>query len=190
MIRLVLCLSSVLTALALAALPLAEPAHAQDRTRTGRSRVELAFDHGYGFGTEGDFAELSVDARLYAPFGLGVALRAGVASRLFSNAVGVDLGLAYRLDLSAGEHAGLQLALTLGPSVARGPFDGGQVWAFGGWAMVHLDFWYRNFFVGVGASGHAMWADRMGENGLEGAPRTDALMTLTPTIRVGGEFGL
>lgn len=185
MIRVVLSITSVLAALALVA-----PASAQDRSATGRSRLELAFDHGYGASTEGDYAEVSVDARLYAPFGLGAVVRTGAATQLFSNALAMDLGVAYRLDLAAGEHAGLQLALALGPALARGPFDGGEVWAFGGWAMLHLDFWYRNFFVGLGVSGHAVWASRDGEENLEGPPRTGAVMTLTPTLRVGGEWGL
>lgn len=173
-----------------ASLALASVAHAQDRTRTGRARMELAFDHGYGLGSEGEYAELAVDARLYAPFGLGVALRTGLATQLFSNALAIDLGPAYRLDLVAGEHAGLQLALAAGPSVARGPFDGGDVWAFGLFGMLHLDFWYRNFFVGLGASAHGLWPTRAGEDQLEGTPRTDPIWTFTPTIRIGGEWGL
>jgi hypothetical protein len=180
----------LVVSLVLASAALASSAHAQDRSRSGRSRMELAFDHGYGVSSEGEYAELAVDARLYAPFGLGLVVRTGLATQLFSNAVALDLGLAYRVDLVAGDHAGLQLALAAGGSAARGPFDGGDVWALGVVGMLHLDFWYRNFFVGIGASSHALWPIRAGEDQLEGTPRTDPLWTLTPTIRIGGEWGL
>ncbi|MCB9598598.1 MAG: hypothetical protein H6719_38135 [Sandaracinaceae bacterium] len=185
MTRPIACLSLVIASLALA-----PPALAQDRNATGRSRMELSFDHGYGFGSEGEFVELAADGRVYAPFGLGVVARAGLATRVFSNALALDLGAAYRLDLVDTPHAGLQLAIAVGPSVARGPFDGGEVWAFGGWSMLHLDFWYRNFFVGLGATGHLMATTREGSDVVDGNPRSAPILTLTPMIRIGGEWGL
>lgn len=148
--------------------------------------MELALDVGAGPSTEGVYGELAADLRLWAPFGLGGVLRVGGATTGFSNAFAADLGVAGRLDLHSEEHLGLQLAGALGPSVAYGPFDAGNVSAFGGWAMVHVDFWYRNLIVGIGVSGHAMIAERHGQ--ADG--RDDAILSLAPTIRVGGEWGL
>lgn len=148
--------------------------------------MELAFDHGYGVSTEGDYAELGADLRLWAPFGLGVVLRTGVASNGMSTAAAADLGVGYRLDLVAIDHVGLQLAGVLGPSLAHGPFDHGKVAAFGGFAMLHLDFWYRNFFVGVGVSAHAMVSERYAQSDGRDAP----ILTLTPTLRIGADWGL
>ncbi len=173
-------------ALALCVLLLASSASAQDRSRSERARLELAFEVGYGGSSEGGFGELGGDLRLWAPNGAGVVLRTGLATTGFSNAFGVDLGAAYRLDLLSEEHLGLQLAGAIGPSVAYGPFDEGYVAAYGGFAMIHLDFWYRNVLVGVGVSAHAMAPERHMQ--LEG--RDDPILTLTPLIRIGGDWGL
>lgn len=167
---------TVLVALACSLTATAPIASAQDRSRSGRSRMELAFDHGYGASSEGGYAEIAADLRIYAPFGLGAVLRTGIASNLFSNALAADLGVAYRLDLVAEEHVGLQLAGAIGPSIAYDPFDQGNVTAFGGWAMVHLDFWHRNVFVGLGASAHALLGERHAEVEGRGAP----ILTLAP----------
>ncbi len=93
-------------------------AEAQDRSRSGRARLELSLDHGYGPSSEDGFGVLAADLRIHAPNGLGVALRTGIATQIFSNAFAIDLGVAYRLDLIAVEHAGLQLAGAIGPSLA------------------------------------------------------------------------
>lgn len=164
----------------------ASVASAQDRSRSHRARMELALDHGLGASTEGMYGELSADLRIFAPEGVGAVLRTGVATRGFSNAPAVDLGIAYRLDLFALDHVGLQLDGVIGPSVAYGPFDDGNVAAYGGWAMIHLDFWYRNMVVGLGVSAHAMLSERYGSP----QGRDSAILTITPTIRIGGDWGL
>ena len=169
-------------------------AQARDRSTSGRSRLELSFDHGYGFATEGQYVELAADLRLYAPFGLGAVLRTGAAVQGPSNALALDVGVAGRFDLLSYEHFGLQLGGALGPSLAAGPFDGGNVLAFGGWALVNLDFWFRNFFVGLGVSGHALVSERYGQEAEPGSidppGRTDPILSLTPLIRIGGDWGL
>lgn len=161
-------------------------ASAQDRSRTGRARLELALDLGYGGGSDGGYVEIGADLRLSAPFGLGVVLRTGLATNGFSNALAADLGIAYRLDLIQEEHLGVQVGAAVGPSVASGPFDQGEVLAYGGWAMIHLDFWYRNLLIGVGLSGHAM----VGERHAQPTGRDTPILTLAPMIRFGGEWGL
>lgn len=132
---------------ALALLLQALPAHAQDRSRSGRARLELSFDHGAGGSTEGPYGELAADLRLHTPEGFGAVLRTGIASNLLSYAFAIDLGVAQRFDLVAFDHVGLQLSVAGGPSIGEGPFDRGRVGAFGGWGMLHADLWYRNFFV-------------------------------------------
>jgi hypothetical protein len=164
-------------------------AHAQDRTRSGRARMELAFDHGLGWSGEasGDIhLELATDLRVYSPEGIGAAVRIGVASTGLSTALAADLGLAARFDLFAREHHGVQLGLGVGPSIARGPFDRGDVLALGGWAMVHLDFWFRNALFGIGVAGHALWTETSGQ----AYGRSDPIFAIAPTIRVGGDWGL
>lgn len=161
-------------------------AHAQSRSTTGRARMELSADHGVGFGTEGLYGELGTDLRLTAPDGFGAALRLGLASNGPSNALAVDLGATYRLDLFARPDWGVQAGLALGPSMAWGPFDQGQVTAWGGFAMLHLDVWVGRFFAGVGLSGHALLPERHAQ--MDG--RADPILTLAPTIRVGGDWGL
>lgn len=161
-------------------------ASAQDRSRSGRARLELALDHGYGGSSEGGYGEIAADLRLSAPNGIGAVLRTGLATQLFSNALGVDLGVAYRVDLAASDHVGVQLGGALGPSLSYGPFDGGWVVAYGGWAMLHLDLWFRNFLVGVGVSAHAMASARHGQEGGRAAP----ILTLAPLVRIGGDWGL
>ena len=163
-------------------LSVASVAGAEVRTATGRSRMELTFDHGLGFGTEGMFFELATDLRVYAPYGLGAVLRLGGAAQLMSIGWAAEVGVAYRVDLFTMERAGIQLGIALGPSVAYGPFDRGSVPAIGGWGMLHLDVWHRNIFVGIGVTGHALAP--------EGEQRTNPILTVTPTLRVGGEWGL
>jgi hypothetical protein len=160
----------------------ASSATAQVRTATGRSRMELAFDHGVGFGTEDMYFELAGDLRVYSPFGLGVVLRAGAATQIMSIAFAAEVGVAYRLDLLTTDRAGIQLGIALGPSVAYGPFDRGSVPAIGGWGMLHLDVWHRNIFVGIGVTGHALAP--------QGEQRVYPILTITPTLRVGGDWGL
>jgi hypothetical protein len=176
-----------LTVLALCALAaLGGTAHAQYRTTTQRGRLELAFDHGYGFSTEGDFLELGSDIRAYAPEGIGGAIRVGVAAQGLSNAFAADLGVALRTDLVATPRWGLQLAGAIGPSLAVGPFDGGRVMALGGFGMVHLDLWVGVLFVGIGVTGHALWSERHASpNG-----RADAVLSIAPTLRVGFDWGI
>ncbi len=178
----ILCLSLSCTA----ALFASAPARAQYRTTTERGRFELAFDHGYGFGTEGDYLELGTDIRGYAPSGLGAALRIGVAAQGLSNAVAADLGAALRVNLVSGVHSGLQLAGAVGPSLAIGPFDGGRVFAYGGWAMLHLNLWVGVFFVGLGVSAHALWSERHTEPNGRSAP----ILTIAPSLRVGFDWGV
>jgi len=173
---------------------LTSTAGAQDRTTSRRARLELSFDHGYGFSTEGSFIELAADLRLLSPDGIGVALRTGSAVQGLSNAHVIELGIAGRLNLFSLPHVGLQLGGAIGPSLACGPFDGGDVRAYGGWASLHLDLWHRNLFVGVGVSGHALLSDRHATQidplSIE-APRGDApILSLTPLIRLGGDWGL
>ncbi len=161
-------------------------ASAQDRSRSHRARMELVLDLGLGASTEGMYGEASGDLRLFSPDGVGAVLRTGVATRGFSNAPAVELGVAYRFDLLAAEHLGLQLTGVIGPSVAYGPFDDGNVAAYGGWAMLHLDFWYRNVVVGVGVTGHAM----LGERHEQTEGRASPILSIAPTLRIGGEWGL
>lgn len=163
------------------------PANAQStlpsfRSTSHRARMELGVDLGYGFGSEGDYLELATDFRVHAPFGLGAVVRFGVASRLLSNALAVDVGAAQRFDLVAGAHGGIQLALAAGLGTAYGPFgQHGDVAAYGGFGMVQLDFWTTHLFVGVGVSGHALLAE--GE-------RSDPILTVAPQVRLGGDWGL
>ena len=172
----------------------ANPAVAQDRTSTHRARMEVSLLAGYGGSSEGGYAELGFDARLYSPDGAGLVLRAGGAAQILSVALAVDVGVAYRVDLVGGEHAGLQLAMGFGPTIANGPFDRGNVWAGGGWAALHLDYWYRNMFVGLGASSRVLvsspGAGSRGDVQTRMEPRTDPVWTVTPTLRFGGEWGL
>jgi len=168
-------------------------AEVQDRSRSDRARLELSFDHGGGWSSEDAYGELALDLRIHAPMGLGVVLRAGLATQIFSNAGGLDLGAAYRVDLLAEEHVGVQLALAIGASVAYGPFDGGSVVAAGGFAMLHLDVWYRSVFVGLGVSSHALLSSRHGQAASrwgDDAGRADPILTVTPMLRIGGEWGL
>lgn len=192
------CGSRLAVLVVVSAIPLvATHAQAQDRSRSDRARLELSFDHGGGWSSEDAYGELALDLRLHAPvqasMSLGVVLRAGLATQLFSNAGAFDLGAAYRVDLLAEEHIGVQLALALGGSVAYGPFDGGNVVAAGGFAMLHLDLWYRSSFVGIGVSSHALLSSRHAEQASrwgDDAGRTDPIVTVTPMLRVGGEWGL
>ncbi|MBX3273424.1 MAG: hypothetical protein KF729_24385 [Sandaracinaceae bacterium] len=181
---------AALAALSLFLVP--ELAHAQLRTRatTGRARMELAFDHGYGLGTEGDYLELGVDLRVHAAEGIGAVVRGGLALAPFSIAYVVEAGLAYRLDLFSSEAFGVQLAVAAGPSFAYGPFDRGEVPALGGWAMLGLDLWHRNFLFGIGVAGHALGVLSDGGGDNYAAPREGPLLTITPTLRVGGDWGL
>lgn len=173
------------TTLVLFALVLAAPAAAQYRSESARARMEIAFDHGYGGGSEGGYAELAGDVRIWAPYGVGLIVRTGLASNVFSNAFAVDLGVGARVDLAHGSLGGLQLYGALGGSVAYGPFDG-YIPAFGGFAMAGLDLWHRNFFVGIAASAHALYA----EGHQDAGGRGDPIWTLAPMLRVGGDFGL
>lgn len=162
------------------------PAHAQDRSRSGRARLELSFDHGAGGSTEGPYGELAADLRLHAPEGFGAVLRTGIASNLLSYAFAIDLGVAQRFDLVAFDHVGLQLSVAGGASIEEGPFDRGRVGAFGGWGMLHADLWYRNFFVGVGAVGHVLATDsHQSETG-----RQEPVVSLAGVLRLGGDWGL
>jgi hypothetical protein len=165
---------------------LATSAHAEPRSTTGRSRLELALDHGYGFGTEGDFLEIGTDFRVHGPNGVGAALRVGVATTIVAIATVAEVGASFRFDLIERERWGLQLAAALGPTIAVGPFDGGRVTAIGGWSLVHLDLWVGVMFVGIGASGHALWSERHDQ--YEG--RSEPILTITPTLRVGFDWGV
>ncbi|MCA9607311.1 MAG: hypothetical protein KC619_17015 [Myxococcales bacterium] len=182
------------TLAALAALALLPTlGHAQDRSRSGRARLELAFDAGYGPSSEDAFGVVAADLRLHTPDGLGAVIRSGLATQIFSNAVAIDLGVAYRLDLVAADHAGLQLGGAIGPSLAHGPFDRGDVVAAGGFAMLHLDFWYRNFLVGIGVAGHLLFSERHGQPASrwgDDAGREAPILALVPTLRIGGDWGL
>jgi hypothetical protein len=160
-------------------------AHAQLRGDSERARMELAFDSGYGGGSEGGYLEIGTDFRVWSPSGLGAIVRVGLASNVFSNAFATDAGAGFRFDLARGTTGGLQLASGIGASYARGPFDGDRN-AFGGFALLGFDGWHRNFFAGVGVSAHLLWT--LGSQG-EGA-RTDPIWTLTPMLRIGGDWGL
>lgn len=140
--------------------------------------MEAAFDHGYGGSSEGGYAELALDVRIWAPFGLGLAIRGGLASNGFSNAVGVDLGPGLRVDLAGGALGGAQLFFVAGAAYAYGPFQG-WTHAVGAFASLGFDLWHRNFFVGIAGTAHVL-----------AARRDDPLWTLLPTIRIGGEWGL
>lgn len=176
--------TSLLLAFALLLLPTA--ADAQSRSTTGRARMELSADHGVGFGSEGMYGELATDVRLVDPSGFGGVLRVGLASNGLSNALAVDLGAAYRLNLFVRPDWGVQLGLALGPSFAWGPFDQGMVAAWGGFSMLHLDVWVGTFFAGVGVTAHALMPERHSQ--VDG--RADAILTVAPVIRVGGDWGL
>jgi len=178
------------------ALVAAAPVCAQYRSTTGRGRVEIALDHAWGFGSEGEHLQLASDLRVYAPFGFGAVFRAGLASQLLSNALAFDLGVAQRFDLVAGPRAGLQLALAVGGSYANGPFAPDSVAslpfhersvdALGGFAMVHLDVWIDTFFFGAGVSGHLLRATGDAHQARGG----ELLTSVAPTLRLGGEWGL
>jgi len=174
----------------------AAPASAQYRSTTGRGRVEIALDHAWGFGSEGEHLQLAADLRVHAPCGLGAVFRAGLASQLLSNALAFDLGIAQRVDLVTGPRAGLQLAFAAGGSYANGPFAPDSVAslpfhersvdALGGFAMVHLDVWIDTFFFGAGVSGHLLRATGDAHQARGG----ELLTALAPTLRLGGEWGL
>lgn len=183
----------------------ASPALAQDRTTRGRARMELSFDHGFALGvtsvrenSDTTWTTLGVagtaDLRLYAPSGFGAVVRTGYEGVFSSGLFSLDIGAAYRGDLLSGTHGGIQLVATAGASVSYGTLIGVasyQGWfpglvssepvALGGvWGSVHVDFWHRNSFFGLGLTARAQWADGY----------DDSLVSLVPTIRVGGDWGL
>jgi hypothetical protein len=151
-------------------------------------RLELTFDGGYGFGSEGGYGELAMDFRAFTDRGVGGVLRAGVATQLFSSAFALDLGFAFCVDLAGGERGGLVLSGAVGPSFAYGPFDLGWVDAWGGFALLGLDFWHRHFVVGIGVSAHALVPashDRQASWAGEVPGRDEPLVTIAPMLRVG-----
>jgi hypothetical protein len=154
-------------------------AQAQYRSTSDRARMELAFDHGFGGGSEGGYAELAIDMRVWAPFGLGLVLRTGLASNGFSNALAADLGPAVRI-IGGGKLGGVALSLAGGLAYAYGPFHEGWAHGVGAFALLAIDFWYRNFFAGLAASGHVLFASE----------RQTPIWTLAPMLRVGGDWGL
>ena len=181
----------------------AAPAFGQDRTTSGRARMELSFDHGMAIGVTsvraartasgqpgGDWTTFglaaSADLRLYAPSGIGAVVRTGYEGIFSTGLFVVDVGVAYRGDLVGGTHGGLQLVGSVGPSVGHGNLVGSYLegtpsTALAGlWGSVHLDVWHRNSFVGIGVTARTQWA-----HGYD-----DALVSLVPTIRVGGDWGL
>ncbi len=165
----------------------APAAHAQSP-----GRLELSFDGGYGGGSEGGYGELAMDFRAYAPSGVGGVVRAGVATQIFSNAFALDLGVSLRLNLAGDESGGLALTGAVGPSVAYGPFDIDWVDAWGGFAMLGLDYWHRHFLIGLGVTGHLLVAsshDRQASWAGEEPGRNDPIMTLAPMLRVGWAWG-
>jgi hypothetical protein len=170
----------------------ASTAAAEDPSRRSPGRLELSFDAGYGFGTEGDYGEVAMDFRAFAPNGVGGVFRAGVATQIFSNALAVDLGFALRANLVGGEIGGLAISGALGPSFAYGPFDVDWVDAWGGWAMLGLDLWHRHFVVGVGVTAHLLVPtshDRQASWAGEVPGRSNPITTIAPTIRVGWAWG-
>jgi hypothetical protein len=164
-------------------------AEAQDRSTSRRARMELAFDHGIGFSTSGEYLEVAADLRLWLPENVGFVLRGGAGLRPFGMFAGVQLGVAYRLDLVREEHVGLQWVTAVGGTLGTADVDHLQRGAFGGWAMTHLDFWHRNAFVGLGVVAHALALDGGNIVGPH-QPTTNELLAVTPMIRIGGEWGL
>lgn len=167
------------------------PAEAQPQQLTS-GRLELTFDGGYGFGTEGDYGELAMDFRAFTPNGVGGVFRAGVGTQIFSNALAMDLGFALRADLVGGDVGGVAIAGALGPSFAYGPFDVDWVDAWGGWAMLGIDFWHRHFVAGVGVTAHLLMPsshDRQASWAGEAPGRSAPIVTIAPTIRVGWAWG-
>ncbi len=172
----------------LAALVLAAaPASAQDRSESDRARMELALEGGLALGNESYFLGVA-DLRLYAPEGFGAVLRTGFGGAPFAFLTFfVEPGVAYRVDLFAEEDVGVQLAFAGGATLGRAET---QEWRtlYGAWGGVHVDLWYRNFFVGLGAVGRyaraetdyrSMWEESAVE-----------LWSVTPMIRIGGDWGL
>jgi hypothetical protein len=171
----------------LTTLTLAGTARAQNRSSPVRARMELAIDLGYGGGSEGAYGELAMDFRVWAPEGLGVIVRTGAATNLWSTAFAADLGFGARLDLERGARGGLQLALGIGATYARGPFDG-EVDALGGFGTASLELWHDNWFLGLGATAHALAALAADEN--EPTREDPLIWTLAPMLRMGGDWGL
>lgn len=175
-------------------LTLPPPSHASAQIRaqstTGRARMELSFDHGFGPSSEGDVLELGMDLRVYAPEGVGAIVRTGVATQLMNIAYATDLGAVHRFDLFADDRVGLQLAWAGGMTVAYGPFDRGDVPGLGGFAALNLDLRSRGMFFGVGASGHALAVLGPEDDPIDGNARRAPLLSLVPFLRIGGEWGL
>ncbi len=180
---------SLAPALALALVALgAQGASAQDSS----GRLELTFDGGYGFGSEGEYGELALDFRAFSEVGVGGVLRTGVATQVFSNALALDLGVAFRTDLTGGERGGLAFTIAVGPSFAYGPFDVDWVDAWGGWAMLGLDLWHRHFVVGAGVTAHLLVPsshDRQASWAGEVPGRDQPIATIAPMLRVGWVWG-
>lgn len=202
-------LTSTLTVLALHLAVLGAPAEGEAQGRADRERasMELSFDHGVGVGTVGPQLELAADLRLWAPFGLGGMVRLGgnVTDRL-TGELAVDVGVGYRFDLVSTNHLGLRLVGMVGGRITRGTrpgspstgglgpgiplggsgFDSVDATSYGAIGMVHLDFWHRSVFFGVGVTGQVLQVDEAqpGEigSGLD--------LRIIPTLRVGGSWSL
>ncbi|MFK7987498.1 MAG: hypothetical protein AB8I08_15870 [Sandaracinaceae bacterium] len=171
-------------------LPSVTHAQIHARSNTGRARMELSLDHGFGFSTEGEYIEVGMDLRVYAPEGVGAILRTGVATQLMTIAYVADAGVAYRFDLFATDRVGLQIGLATGVSVGYGPFDRGEAPALGGFAMAHLDLRTRGMFFGIGVTTHALRVFGEEERNSFGDPRSTPVLSATPVLRIGGEWGL
>lgn len=135
-----------------------------------------------GFGTAAPtdaWLSLVSDLRLYAPEDVGFALRIGVGWGILV----IEPGAAYELDLHTGTAGGIRLQLAGGLAIAAAFADAGPGVsrdALGGWVQAGIDFRHGDFFAGVALDARAM--ARPGDGVAHGV--------FTPTIRVGGEWGL
>lgn len=188
--------------LVLVLLALAPAAQAQDRFAR-RAHMELSFAPGWGFslGEPSDSSSgscgslycgfgsappptdaglsLTTDLRVLAPEGVGFALRIGVEWGV----IVLEPGAAYTLDLHAGTEGGVALQLAGGVAIAAAFADVGPDAtrdALGGWTQVGVDFRHGSFFAGVALDARAMV--RPGDGAAYGV--------ITPTLRIGGEWGL
>lgn len=179
----------------------ASSAAAQERY-AGRSHMELSFTSGWGFslgeqlaprtacgslycafGTSApptdQWLTLGLDLRVYAPERVGFALRTAIGWGIAL----LEPGAAYALDLHEGTDGGVRLQVAGGLAVALPFADGGpnsSLEAVGGWVQAGVDLRVGSFFAGLALDARAMVRPSDGV----------AYGVLTPTLRLGGEWGL
>lgn len=178
---------------------MASSAVAQDRY-AGRSHMELSFAPGWGIAIgepnarpgcrdlycafdwtvppTDEWLALTADFRIYAPENVGFVLRTGFTWGM----IVVEPGAAYEIDLHSGTEGGVRLQLAGGLAIAA-PFADAGFYArdaLGGWAQAGIDFRTGSFFAGLAVDARAMARP---EDGV-------AYGVITPTLRIGGEWGL